>query len=108
MFEQYQGLSSAGNDIYAMFALSDAVKKGFNLYAAGVSESPDYLAVNLQFLKLSYDQQKAFLFPELGIVMNESSLSQILQVAKDRVTQRKGVGTLPLVQSDRSIILGIK
>ncbi len=95
MFEQYKGLTFYNGSIRAVFALSSAVKNGFDFHHRDVTAIPEDVAVDTSLLQQALQTDKFFIIPSLGIVLDEHALRQIASVTKDRSLCLGGAQTLP-------------
>lgn len=101
MLDLYRGLSRYDGSLCATFALSDAVKSGFNTNDpdyrhAEVSMVPEYLLVDLSLLDDVLEDDAALMIYELGIIIDDTVRRVIKQAASDISKRKGGIENLPV------------
>ena len=101
MLDLYRGLSRYNGSLCATFALSDAVKKGFNTddpdyRHADVSMVPEFLLVELSLLDDVVEEDAMLMTYALGIRIDDDVVKVIKQSARDAMKRKNGIESLPV------------
>ncbi len=101
MLDLYRGLSRYEGSLCATFALSDAVKKGFNTDDPGyrhadVAMVPEYLLVDLSVLDEELDETAQATIDALDIRLDAEVLQVVKQSAVDALKRKGGLDSLPV------------